>query len=65
MTLTHTRTAQPARRHHPCAELGARGITEYRLVLGVLAVGLVAVLVLMRDATTAGDLARLFGRSTP
>ncbi len=65
MTLAHTRTAQPARRHHPCADLGARGIVEYRLVVAVLALGLVAVLVLMRDATRAGDLARLFGRSVP
>ena len=42
-----------------------QGLTEYRLVLGVLALGLAALLVLMRGATGTGDLARLFGRSAP
>jgi len=44
---------------------GQRGLSEYRVVLGVLALGLAAALVLMRDAAGTADLTRLFGRSAP
>jgi hypothetical protein len=62
--MTDTRST-PARRRRQLMDAREQGLTEYRLVLCVLALGLAAVLVLMRDATGAGDLARLFGRSAP
>jgi hypothetical protein len=62
MTSTHpTQT----RRRRLFLGVGEQGLTEYRLVLGVLALGLAAALVLMRGATSTGDVARLFGQSAP